>query len=626
MRVQNLADAQALPGVYSIDIDPPAATPQPSLDWVGFVARFAWGPDTQIVTIGTPADYLAQFAPGGLAASYASTGHRAAGRARGSLLKFVRVRASGFGAPTSGAVAPQGTTGSTAYGYKVVPLVGSRVGAATAELTTATGNATLSGGNFNRITWAAPTNAIEVSGYRIYRVTGGATQGLIATVASDVLTLDDTGLAGGGESVPTVNQTVAATASMILQSSGAVNILNVAGKYHGDLGSQITLTVGSADDGVSSHFNLTVRLGTVIEVYRNLSVLSSGAGVVLGDQSASQILAPLSAVTANLGASTRPVNGTYTLGVAASNVASAVAGCDGVALASDYTGTAGTGDAGIALFEGDSDVTLLTVDDVGTSRRAAVNVALATHGDTYDRRVVLCFDSGTSRTAAATLLNATPALRTENAVLAYPWVYVLDENAARVLVPHTLIRACAIASVPQHLGQHWKDPRATRAYRNIVALEYSLSRPELILAQNTGISPLVPTADSWAPKADCTTSLVPGHTKLARVRLASYLSRRLEDSQATYEGGPIDAVTRTEQLARVDTVLQPLVDAGKRGEAAIAVAIEAYDRASVSSDAELAGGTHKIQVRVKGGGTQDFIVFLLSVGPTVTITTDTTAA
>ena len=71
MRVSTLAEAQALPGVYAVDLDPPAASPQPALDWVGFVARFAWGPANQVTVIGTPADYLALFAPGGLATSYA---------------------------------------------------------------------------------------------------------------------------------------------------------------------------------------------------------------------------------------------------------------------------------------------------------------------------------------------------------------------------------------------------------------------------------------------------------------------------------------------------------------------------------------------------------------------------
>ncbi len=106
------------------------------------------------------------------------------------------------GTPT---ITPQGTTGATTYGYKIVATNGAGVTAASTEGTTATGNATLSSSNFNRITWTAVTGA---TGYKVYRTTGAATQGLISTITSgSTVTLDDTGLVGGGETAETVNTT-----------------------------------------------------------------------------------------------------------------------------------------------------------------------------------------------------------------------------------------------------------------------------------------------------------------------------------------------------------------------------------------------------------------------------------
>ncbi|MBI4330422.1 MAG: hypothetical protein HY673_03970 [Chloroflexi bacterium] len=106
------------------------------------------------------------------------------------------------GTPT---VTPQGTAGATAYGYKIVATVAGRTTPAGAEGTTASGNAALSAGNFNRVTWSRVPGA---TGYKVYRTTGGATQGLISTLTSGAtLSLDDTGLAGGGETPPTVNTT-----------------------------------------------------------------------------------------------------------------------------------------------------------------------------------------------------------------------------------------------------------------------------------------------------------------------------------------------------------------------------------------------------------------------------------
>lgn len=625
--VSTLAAAMALPGVYGLEVDPPQNDAPPAQDWVGFFGRFAWGPVGEIHVVDGNSDYLDTYAPGGLAASYASTGHKSLSRAKASLMKIVRVGGTGYGAPTSGAVSNQGSAGSTSYSYKIVAVAGTKVTAPTSAITTGTGNATLDGSNFNRLTWAAPTGAVGVTAYRIYRTAGGATQGLIATVASDVLTLDDTGLAGDSASVPTQNTTVMSTASMVIQSSGSVNILNVAAKYAGDLGGSITITISAADDGTSSHFNLTATLGSIVETYRNLSVLSSGAGVVLGDQTGSRILAALSAVTVNLGASTRPVNGTYTLGVAATNVASPVAGSDGVSLAADYTGTAGEGDAGLALFEGDADVTIVAPDDCGTSLRLAVNAAIVTHANDNTRIGYIVFDSGTSLSAAITAMTTySSQLRSGRVVLAWPWAYVLDATGARILTATAGIRAGGLSKMPRHLGQHWKDPRNTASFDGIVALEFTPSRANLILAQNAGISPLVPAGSSWAPKTDSTTSITAGQTKLARRRLSDYVMKLVTAGQEPYEGGPLDPATRSRQLAKVESVLQPLKDAGTRGEAEITEAIADFDVRTASSPAELAAGVHKIQVRVQSFATQDVIVFLLSVGPTVTIAETTVAA
>ena len=105
--------------------------------------------------------------------------------------------------PGSITVTPQGTPGATTYTYVLVATVGGATTEAGANSSTATGNAVLDGTNFNRLTWTAVAGA---TGYRIYRTVGGATQGLISTIAlGATVTVDDTGLAGGGETAPSTN-------------------------------------------------------------------------------------------------------------------------------------------------------------------------------------------------------------------------------------------------------------------------------------------------------------------------------------------------------------------------------------------------------------------------------------
>lgn len=103
--------------------------------------------------------------------------------------------------PTGVSVTPQGTAGAVTYGYRVSAVGGSGETLAAAEQTTATGNATLTGVNFNRVAWTAVTGA---GGYNIYRTTGGATQGKIGFIAAGTNQFDDTGLAAAG-AVPTGN-------------------------------------------------------------------------------------------------------------------------------------------------------------------------------------------------------------------------------------------------------------------------------------------------------------------------------------------------------------------------------------------------------------------------------------
>lgn len=106
--------------------------------------------------------------------------------------------------PTAVVVTPQGAAGAVTYGYRVTALGGGGSTTGATEGTTATGNATLDGTNFNRVTWTGVTGS---GGYAIYRTTGGATQGRIGQVPAGVLTFDDTGLAASG-AVPGGNTAV----------------------------------------------------------------------------------------------------------------------------------------------------------------------------------------------------------------------------------------------------------------------------------------------------------------------------------------------------------------------------------------------------------------------------------
>lgn len=108
-------------------------------------------------------------------------------------------------------VTQQGTSGATSYTYAIVAKVGVGV-SPSARTTTITGNAVLSGVNYNAIAWQAVPGAS--GGYDVYRTAGGATQGIIASVGPGVLVLNDTGLVGDGSVLPLVNTTVSASTAI----------------------------------------------------------------------------------------------------------------------------------------------------------------------------------------------------------------------------------------------------------------------------------------------------------------------------------------------------------------------------------------------------------------------------
>lgn len=133
-------------------------------------------------------------------------------------------------------------THATTYTYKLVArLADDSTTEAGAASTTAAGHATLSAANYNALSWSAVTGAAS---YDVYRTVGGATQGKILSAAA-VTALNDTGLAGGGETAPTVDGTGRITSDAL--TSGRVAIIGTGGRIEDDAG----LTYDAATDALT---------------------------------------------------------------------------------------------------------------------------------------------------------------------------------------------------------------------------------------------------------------------------------------------------------------------------------------------------------------------------------------
>lgn len=107
--------------------------------------------------------------------------------------------------PSAPTVTPTGGVG-TSYSYKLVATDSSgATTAASSAGSTAAGPTTLDATHYNTVTWTDPVST--PGSILIYRTAGGATQGLIGTVAAGVQTFRDDGKVADGTVAPSSNTT-----------------------------------------------------------------------------------------------------------------------------------------------------------------------------------------------------------------------------------------------------------------------------------------------------------------------------------------------------------------------------------------------------------------------------------
>jgi fibronectin-binding autotransporter adhesin len=164
-------------------------------------------------------------------------------------------QASQLPTPSAPTVTAVGTAGTTTYTYAISALDGSGETLPSSGTVISTANATLTGTNYNTISWTQVGGAVQ---YKVYRIASGgtpATTGLIGTVTSNVFTFSDTGLAASSAAAAsnsTGNLTIAGT----IQGGGALSISG-----NSSLGGPLTVGLPATTGGVtvSTAGNLSVR-------------------------------------------------------------------------------------------------------------------------------------------------------------------------------------------------------------------------------------------------------------------------------------------------------------------------------------------------------------------------------
>lgn len=243
-----------------------------------------------------------------------------------------------------------------------------------------------------------------------------------------------------------------------LASAVPTTIAVLTAKYAGIAGNQIVAEVTDADDADDDHFNLSVTItgasGTTSETVKNINFSGTGPDSTF-NLSKSKLIGSITKSAAG-----RPENGVVPL----------TGGTSPAVVSSDYVGTAGTGDKGIALLEGFKEVRHVAVDDCGSSLRAAVNTAGVAHAEQMgDRLFYMNGDSGlTGEATRADVLDYS----SKQAVYLDPWYFKQDDiDGTLRLVPPGPLGASVAANTSPSTSIAWKDPEQRAKLREVNTLE-----------------------------------------------------------------------------------------------------------------------------------------------------------
>lgn len=607
--IDNRAQARS-PGAYAIEASQPRVIAGVSLGFAGVVIVSDWGPIGPYKPQGG-GDMFKTYFPKGSARS--STGYKALKDRLASAWCVSRILkgAKGILPVDLPQISIQGTPGAAVIEYVAVAhnATGATIGSAKAH--TATANATLSGSNFPRVTWTPPLDSGVATTYDLYRVTGGPSQGKIATGLTSP-TFDDTNVAGDSTTPPTTNASGYERAVCYLLDSTGKCVATLVALYPGSMpnGGRMVAQVTDATSADANSFNLTVQIsdgvtGSTTEPYPNLKTI---APVVAPTLTASYLL-DLFLPTATP-PTTRPANGTYQF----------VGGSDGVGSlsASDYSN-------GITALALEDDVRVVTTDDCGNSIRAAVATALELYADTNTNCQVLI--QGTPSVAWSAVKTDVANYRDKRVIYIGEWVNVFDDSGLNEMQsPFSTFVATALVGLQPQESHAWWDDTATKYYKGMssIAKDVFNTSDTTIQGDATELGICLPirlSDGTFAALHDRTTSLTINERFSVTRRINDYLALSLTRGSKSWTNGPMDVNNRRKLFIAADKFMQAQAGKGLLTTYADGTVAYSIDPNKENTPDSFAAGENALAIEATTTGPMEKIFFIINAAPTVTVTT-----
>lgn len=301
-------------------------------------------------------------------------------------------------------------------------------------------------------------------------------------------------------------------------------VLRIDASSHGGWGNLVGHSVSAATDGVSTHFNLTLKYLGKSVVLQNLDISATGndntASVVGSDPARLVDLVKLADGRPNN--TVASTDGADTLGfiLLGQTVASftSVAGADGTLVVGDYNTAVNT----LAVFPG---ISVVLVPEAVAGSAATFHSNLVTLASTVSDRVFLTWSQAHGQSVATeiTQVGTQITTRSDRIVWAYNSPYTIDPQTSQEVqtAPHVwLASILSQVDVDIHAGSFQTVALLAGITRTT---NTSLSIGDLRALKAAGISTLERVTDGFQFRSVVVTLLTPLKTELARRRMADFL-------------------------------------------------------------------------------------------------------
>lgn len=408
-----------------------------------------------------------------------------------------------------------------------------------------------------------------------------------------------------------------ATASAAINKSGPTLLFTVSARYKGANGNSLVVNIGPASDGNANHFKLTATVtgpsGTSSESEDNVDMTVTPFtvnGQAYSDTN-NKLIGTIVQSTTGV-----PLTGNTTMS----------GGTDGSVASSDYIGTQGQADKGIALLETDRNCGRFFCDDMGPSLRSAVNAGIVAHANYMGDRIG--FLNGPSGQALSAVTTDVANYRLDKAVYCDPWVYENDDTTgAQQLIPSASFAASVHAQLSPSTSIAWKSTEVVDGMLGgIVGLE--VDRGAGGAAQNTsnGVCTFIREPNGGYSIEGGVLTIAPqdpSRKGIERITIGIFITKSIQQSIRSFVAGPNVQQNQQNILDAIIPFLDGLVNNASidANHLPHIVSYDIPDLSTFNLPATIAGGDFYVPLDVKTSSGMHRIFLSFQFGPSVTTVT-----